>query len=140
MEVRFLSGVREKKNKQEYCREYRYRNPAGGDTLCGNDRIALVFHQVCTGPGGRSGDGPGSFAVFPGQVIHGRLGGGLPGKKNCPCQPCRNRKAEYMKRYNKGGSSNGRASALRAEDEGSIPSPPTVVVAELEALPYSAGL
>jgi hypothetical protein len=33
-----------------------------------------------------------------------------------------------------------RASALQAEDEGSTPSPPTVVVAELEALPYSAGL
>lgn len=32
----------------------------------------------------------------------------------------------------KGGSSNGRASALHADDEGSTPSPPTVVVAELE--------
>jgi hypothetical protein len=26
-------------------------------------------------------------------------GGGKSGKKNCPCEPCRTRKAEYMKTY-----------------------------------------
>lgn len=31
-----------------------------------------------------------------GQVDHG---GGVSGKKNCKCVPCRERKAEYMKNY-----------------------------------------
>lgn len=31
-----------------------------------------------------------------GQVPHG---GGLSGKKNCPCEPCRIRKREYMRGY-----------------------------------------
>lgn len=26
-------------------------------------------------------------------------GGGLSGKKNCPCRPCKDRKAEYMQNY-----------------------------------------
>ena len=26
-------------------------------------------------------------------------GGGVSGKKNCPCQPCKHKKAEYMKAY-----------------------------------------
>lgn len=28
-------------------------------------------------------------------------GGGMSGKKNCPCGPCKQRKAEYMATYNK---------------------------------------
>lgn len=33
-------------------------------------------------------------------VVHG---GGLSGKRNCPCEPCRRRKAEYMRvRYTQG--------------------------------------
>lgn len=28
-------------------------------------------------------------------------GGGLSGKKNCPCAPCKKRKAEYMREYKK---------------------------------------
>jgi 5-methylcytosine-specific restriction endonuclease McrA len=31
-----------------------------------------------------------------GQVPHG---GGLSGKKNCPCEPCKVRKREYMRGY-----------------------------------------
>lgn len=27
-------------------------------------------------------------------------GGGLSGKKNCPCEPCKDRKSEYMSVYN----------------------------------------
>lgn len=34
-----------------------------------------------------------------GAVEHG---GGLSGKKNCPCAPCKARKAEYMRAYNSG--------------------------------------
>src|SRR5580704_3746710 len=28
-------------------------------------------------------------------------GGGVSGKKNCPCRPCKQIKAQYMKRYNR---------------------------------------
>lgn len=30
------------------------------------------------------------------EVVHG---GGLSGKKNCPCGPCKDRKAQYMREY-----------------------------------------
>lgn len=51
--------------------------------------LCVLHHKEKTD---REGDG----FILP--VIHG---GGKSGKKNCPCIPCKARKAEYMKNYQK---------------------------------------
>jgi hypothetical protein len=37
--------------------------------------------------------------VEAGEILVVDHGGGKSGKKNCPCKPCKTRKAEYMKAY-----------------------------------------
>lgn len=39
-------------------------------------------------------------SVTVGDIRSVEHGGGLSGKKNCPCIPCKTRKREYMQRYN----------------------------------------
>lgn len=38
-------------------------------------------------------------SIAAGDIKTVEHGGGLSGKKNCPCTPCKTRKAEYMKNY-----------------------------------------